>query len=164
MPPTKYFASTLPTAVLVCALLAPSVALAQQNSHHPSHVPEASSSQATFKPDATLSREMAAIRAAFARRLDSIRVGELNDAEYATLGRDLEGRLGTIVRECKLPPDADAVLHGYIARMLTAAGTMQRTSEPVERRREAALAVVVAYDDYGTRFIDPAWQALDTGR
>jgi len=151
-----------PVAAAALAILAwAPPALAQDHANHSGHgAPAAPAVTGRFTPDATLSNEMAEARSAFAERLSAIHAGKLDGADYVALGAALEGRVTTIVRECKLPPDAGAVLHVTIARMLTAASTMKRGSSTPEQRRDAAVAAVRAYDDYGARFDDPQWKAL----
>lgn len=120
----------------------------------------AAADAATFQPDATLSREMAAIRASLEGRFSGIEAGTLDAAAYGALGRGLQDRVETIIRECELPAAADAVLHGYLGRMLAAAATLRRPDATPAERQAAALAAIRAYNDYGTRFRDGAWRAL----
>ncbi len=114
-----------------------------------------------FQADAPLSREMAALRAAFAARLPAIQADHLDAAGYTALGAEVDTRVATIIRECRLPSDADAVLHGYLGRMLGAAARMRKADADGTARRDAALEVVTAYNAYGNRFADPAWKALE---
>lgn len=159
--PAFPLASVAAAALAILAWAPP--ALAQDHANHGGQgALAAPAATGRFTPDATLSNEMAEIRSALAERLSAIQTGKLDDADYAALGAALEGRITTIVRECRLPPDADAVLHVTIARMLTAASTMKRGGSTPEQRRDAAVAAVRAYDDYGARFDDPRWKALQT--
>lgn len=149
-----------PLALAFAVAAAP--ALAQHAHHDPAaHVDTmAAATQARFKADAVLSREMGAIRAAFEAHLPAIHDGSLDTAGYAALGAEVETRIATIIRECRLPADADAALHGYIGRMLAAAGRMKRADLDATAHRDAALEAIAAYNDYGGRFVDPAWKAL----
>lgn len=123
--------------------------------------PVQAESASRFQVDAPLSREMAALRAAFAARLPAIQAGRLDAAGYARLGMEVDARVATIIRECRLPSDADAVLHGYLGRMLGAATRMRNADADPSARHDAALEVVAAYNAYGSRFADPAWRALE---
>ena len=155
------FATLLSACLLAVAAFAPASTASAQEHHHHMAASAASDAAAMFAADATLSREMAAIRAGLAAHLaEPPGGGDAGAAADGVLGRDLEARIGTIIRECRLPEDADAVLHGYLARMLTAAGTLQRADTTASERHSAVQAAVHAYDDYGARFTDPAWKAL----
>uniref|UniRef100_A0A0U1PAS7 DnrO protein n=1 Tax=Mizugakiibacter sediminis TaxID=1475481 RepID=A0A0U1PAS7_9GAMM len=151
--------ASLPFALLLAAA-AP--AMAQHEHAAPAaHVDALSgATRARFQADAPLSREMAAIRAAFAARIAAIHAGRLDAAGYAALGAEVETRIATMIRECRLPADADAALHAYIGRMLAAAGRMKRADLDATAHRDAALEAISAYNDYGGRFADPAWKAL----
>ncbi|MCE5233536.1 MAG: hypothetical protein ABFC67_10585 [Mizugakiibacter sp.] len=154
--------ASLPLALLLAAAL-PALAQHEHESHaaYATHADAASAAtRARFKADAPLSREMAAIRAAFEAQLPAIHAGRLDAAGYAALGAEVETRVATMIRECRLPQDADATLHGYIGRMLAAAGRLKRADLDATAHRDAALETISAYNDYGVRFIDPAWKAL----
>lgn len=152
--------ASLPIALLLAAAAAS--AWAQHEHAAPAaHVDAlAAATRARFQADAPLSREMAAIRAAFQAQLPAIHAGRLDAAGYAALGAEVETRIATMIRECRLPEDADAALHGYIGRMLAAAGRMKRADLDATAHRDAALEAISAYNDYGGRFVDPAWKAL----
>lgn len=147
---------------LVLLLTAALPALAQhEHESHAAHADAlAAATRARFQADAPLSREMAAIRAAFEAQLPAIHTGRLDAAGYAALGAEVETRVANMIRECRLPQDADAALHGYIGRMLAAAGRMKRADLDATAHRDAALEAISAYNDYGSRFVDPAWKAL----
>lgn len=153
-------ATLLPACLLAVATFAPASTASAQEHHHHMAASATSDAATMFAADAILSREMAAIRTGLASRLAEGGVGHGDATADGVLGRDLEARIGTIIRECRLPEDADAVLHGYLARMLTAAGTLQRADATASERYSAVRAAVHAYDDYGARFTDPAWKAL----
>lgn len=153
-------AALLSPCLLVAGALAPTLPAGAQEHHHHATAAPAGTANVEFTADATLSREMAAIRTGLATHLAQDGDGQGDVSANAALGRNLEARIGTIIRECRLPQDADAVLHGYLARMLIAAGTLQRADATASARHSAVQAAVRAYDDYGARFTDPAWKAL----
>lgn len=138
-------------------LAAPAPASAQ---HEHGATPPQVDVHASFRADAPLSREMAKIRVAFATHISAIEAGRLDAAGYAVLGGEVQTRVNTIIRECRLPAEADAVLHGYIGRMLTDAARMRQADLDLTARRAAALDVVKIYNEYGRRFVDPAWKSL----
>lgn len=145
-------------ALLFVPLIAASFPTLAQHPH--AAPPVQANAHARFQADVPLSREMAALRSSFAQQLPAIRAGRLDAAGYATLGTEVETRVTTIVRECRLPPDADAVLHAYIGRMLTAAGQMRDAGLDPAAHRKAALEVIATYNEYGSRFVDSAWAKL----
>lgn len=142
---------------IILLLAAPAPASAQ---HTHGAAPAQVDAHASFRADVPLSREMAAIRAAFAAQIPAIGAGRLDSAGYAALGSEVQTRINTMIRECRLPADADAVLHDYIGRMLTAAARMRQADLDPTAHRTAALDVVKIYNEYGSRFVDPAWKTL----
>lgn len=144
--------------LLTLLLVAVSASAVAQHAH--TTAPNRVDIHASFQADVPLSREMAAIRTTFAAQLPAIRTGRLDAAGYAALGKEVEARVATIVRECRLPTDADTVLHGYIGRMLAAAARMRQPDLGPAAHRAAALEVIAAYNEYGGRFRDAAWKTL----
>ena len=108
--------------------------------------------------DAPLRQAMTAMRADLAGKLHAIHKGSLAKADYAALGKSIEGQVGTIVSQCKLEPKADAMLHIVIADLAGAAEVMQgkATGQPAEAAHRAALAL----NSYGKYFAHPGWQPL----
>jgi hypothetical protein len=108
--------------------------------------------------DAPLRQAMAAMRADLAGKLHAIHKGSLAKADYAALGKSIEGQVGTIVSQCKLEPTADAMLHIVIADLVGAADVMQgkAAGQPAEAAHRAALAL----NSYGKYFAHPGWQPL----
>jgi len=108
--------------------------------------------------DAPLRQAMAAMRADLAGKLHAIHKGSLAKADYAALGKSIEGQVGTIVSQCKLEPQADAMLQIVIADLAGAADVMQgkAAGQPAEAAHRAAMAL----NDYGKYFTHPGWQPL----
>ena len=144
--------------LLILLLVAMSSSAVAQHEH--AATPNRVDIHTRFQADVPLSREMAAIRTTFAAQLPAIRAGRLDAAGYASLGKEVEARVATIVRECRLPTDADTVLHGFIGRMLAAASRMRQADLGPAAHHKAALEVIAAYNEYGGRFRDAAWKAL----
>ena len=65
--------------------------------------------------DAPLRQRMGEIRAFLAPHLAAIHRGTLPAAEYRALGAAVEHTVAAIIAECKLPPEADAMLHLVVA-------------------------------------------------
>ena len=108
--------------------------------------------------DAPLRRHMGDIRALVSDKLESIHGGKLSPADYQALGAAIEGKVGAIVTDCKLPPDADAMLHLIVADLLAGADVMQ--GKAAGDAAEAAHKVVEAVNNYGTYFDHPGFAPL----
>lgn len=109
--------------------------------------------------DDPLRQGMGHIRAAMAAKLQAIHTKRLSQAEYGKLAAQLEQEVGGIVAACKLPEEADAMLHLVLADLGAGADAMAgrtKGSEP----RQGALKVLGALEDYGRYFDHPGWQPL----
>lgn len=108
--------------------------------------------------DETLRNGMETLRAAFSERLQAIHDGSLPAAGYKELGEKAEKIAATIVAECKLDPQADAMLHPLIAEMVAGADIMQGAGK--EKPVAGAHRVAAALNKYGRYFDHPRWQGL----
>ncbi len=106
--------------------------------------------------DASLRKGMAEIRAALAAKADAIHHSTLSASGYAQLGEKVSGSLGFIFKNCKLKPEADAMLHLLLSRIQMGAAKMK---EPAEQA-EGAAAVASALADYPVFFSHPGWKPL----
>jgi hypothetical protein len=86
---------------------------AQHNDHHQAAATAPVPAQ-RYATDAPLREHMGGIRTAVAA-LEHGEHGHLDAAQVRTLAEGIQAHVRGIVAECKLPPDADAVLHGIIA-------------------------------------------------
>lgn len=112
-----------------------------------------------WQTDEPLRRTMGELRGQFAGKLHAIHAGRLGRDEQAALAGAVQKGVATIVEQCRLPPDADAMLHVVIADLLAAAEGMQ--AEAQGQRAAAAKRAVAALDDYGRHFEHPGWRALE---
>lgn len=108
--------------------------------------------------DAPLRQGMTAMRAELADRLHAIHAGTLSKEDYAALGKSVESRVADIVRQCKLKPEADAMLHVIIADLMAAAEAMQGTAP--DGPAAGAHKAVAALNSYGRYFDHPHWKPL----
>ncbi|MGD9598109.1 MAG: hypothetical protein AB7G76_02450 [Steroidobacteraceae bacterium] len=106
--------------------------------------------------DAPLRAGMAAIHGAFDAEHAAIDAGNLGDAGYEALAGRIDAQVQDIIRNCKLPPAADANLHYIIADLSRGAEEM-RGGDPARTRLEGAVLVHGALDAYGKYFDDPAF-------
>jgi hypothetical protein len=111
-----------------------------------------------WQTDATLREGMTRIRGAFEPKLAAIHDRKLAPTDYQQLA-DATGReIANIVANCKLPPDADAALHGILADM--GAGMDAMAGKSLDKQRDGAIKVVAALDRYGQTFQHPGWKRL----
>ena len=108
--------------------------------------------------DASLRSGMAAIRKAFDADHPAIHEGKESDAQYEALAAQVESQVNGIVKNCKLPPAADANLHFVVADLLQGASLM-RGQDPARSRHDGAALVHGALIAYGRYFDDPGWGA-----
>jgi hypothetical protein len=108
--------------------------------------------------DQPLRQYMGDIRALMAARLAPIHSGKLPAADYQALGAAVEQKVAAIVTDCKLPPDADAVLHLIVADLVAGADIMQGKASGTPA--EGAHKVVTAANAYGRYFDHAGWKPL----
>ena len=109
--------------------------------------------------DPALRQGMSQIRSSLAQRLEAAHGDKLTPSQYRTVAGEISQQVAYIVRDCKLEPTADAVLHGIIAELLAAADTMNGKT-PGTPPRTGFVRALDALDDYGKHFEHPRWVAL----
>lgn len=77
------------------------------------------------------------------------------DSDAATLARGIRDDIQGMFRQCTLPPDADATLHGILARILD--DTTRLESADAAVRDQARTGMRTALADYACRFDDAAF-------
>jgi hypothetical protein len=112
--------------------------------------------------DAPLRQGMGKVRALVAPKVPLAHAGKMDPAQYAALASAVEVQVGYIVANCKLPPEADAVLHVVIGELMNGAAAMSGKTAGA-RPEEGLLRVVAAVNDYGRTFEHPGFQAIPTG-
>lgn len=134
-----------------------SAAIAADDHHHHGSIAELQLNQGQkWQTDAPLRKGMDAIRTDLAARLSEIHDNTLTPAQYNALAASLNGHVEYMVKNCQLPPDADAQLHLVLAEVLQGAHTMHSGHD----RQEGAVRVVRALDAYGEHFAHPGWAPL----
>ncbi|MGE5128326.1 MAG: hypothetical protein ACM3IK_01745 [Sphingomonadaceae bacterium] len=108
--------------------------------------------------DAPLRQGMTRIRGIVEPQLGQVLAGSLDGAAYARMASDIEAQLAYIVGNCKLAPDADAVLHAIIAQIGEGIAAMQ--ADGGTHGQQGVANVVVALNDYGEYFAHPGWQPV----
>ncbi len=150
--------------VALAASLAFAAGAAEPIEHHHGHEPGHEAGQLQldhgkkWPTDQALRTGMAAMRGELAAKLPAIHQGKLSAADYADLGKAIEARVGEVVSQCKLVPQADAMLHIVIADLVASADVMQ--GKAAGQPAAAAHQAVEALNAYGRYFDHPAWQPL----
>jgi hypothetical protein len=157
---TRLAATALVAAGLLCINAVGTAAFAATNAHDHGHAPAAKPLPAgkRWATDTPLRESMARIRAAFEPKLGAIHNGKLAPADYKALAQATEAQVANIVANCKLPPDADAALHGVLAQI--GEGSEAMSGKAGMKPRDGALKVVKALGEYGRTFDHPGWKAL----
>lgn len=114
---------------------------------------------ATDKP---LREGMGRIRALVAPKLPAAHKGTMSSAEYAALAGKVEVEVGNIVANCKLPPEADAMLHIVLSDLSGGTAAMAGKTPGVSGQ-QGFVQVLAAVNDYGRFFEHPGWKNIHTG-
>lgn len=112
-----------------------------------------------WETDAALRTAMDAIRQNMVAALPDIHERRLPPAGYDALARKVEREVGEIVAHCKLDAKADAQLHLIVADLLAGAGQMAAKAKP-DARRNGAVKVLGALEQYGAYFDDPGYKPI----
>lgn len=109
--------------------------------------------------DPALREGMGHIRTLVAPRVAAAHGGTMGAAEYAALAGKVEVQVAHIVSNCKLPPEADAMLHIVLADLTAGTDAMAgRTAGTT--RQQGFVQVLSAIDAYGRTFEHPGFQPI----
>lgn len=112
--------------------------------------------------DAPLRTGMDRIRALTAGALANAHAGKLDARASATVAAQVEQEVAGIVANCKLEPQADAMLHLVIADI--GAGTAAMAGKvPGRKSEDGLLQLAQAVNAYGRHFRHPGFKPVDTG-
>lgn len=146
--------------ILALISLAAAPAFAANNAHDHGHEAHGATLQLNagkkWETDAALRKAMGEIRQSMAASLHAIHENKLSSKAYGGLAKQVEGAVGEIVANCKLPPAADAQLHIVVADLLAGAEQMAGKA----KRMDGAVKVIGALDNYGKFFDDPGFQPI----
>lgn len=155
----KVTAATL-FAVVVFGLSAGVVA-AQEHSH--SHGEE-NSPQLTldhgkkWATDDSLRQGMSRIRDALKADLHAIHSGKFTAEQYRALAQKVNDQLAFLVKNCRLEPKADAVLHIILADIIAGADLLQK--QQGDEAHQGVVKIFNALESYAAYFDHPGWQGL----
>ncbi len=109
-----------------------------------------------WQSDEALRTGMSKMRAEIASALPKIHKGKFSPAEYDALAGKVHGQIDYVTANCKLPEDADLVLHGVLEQMIAGADAMKAEGD----RAAGALKIVEALNVYGKSFDHRGWKAI----
>lgn len=109
-----------------------------------------------WQTDVSLRAGMEAVRDELQPNVKAIHAKTFTAEQYAALAGRVEGRLVTIMSECKLPPDVDAQLHVLLVDFFDGARTMKAEAD----RMKGVVKIVRALDAYAKHFEHPDWKPL----
>lgn len=156
----RLFVASLLAAGLAAVSAGAPIAYAAAPEHDHAHAAAAQPLPAgqRWATDETLRKGMNSIRSAYAPKLAAIHGDRLAAADYQQLADTTGQEIANIVANCKLPPEADAALHGIIAQM--GEGMDAMAGQSATKPRDGAVKVVAALDRYGQTFDHPGWKRL----
>ena len=160
----KIIAATLYAAVLFG--LSAGVVSAQDHSHsHGEHAHgEGTSAQLTpdhgkkWATDDSLRQGMSRIRDALNAELPAVHSGKATAEQYQALAQKVNDQLAFMVKNCRLEPKADAVLHLILADIIAGADILQ--AQQGGEAHQGAVKIVHALENYASYFDHPGWQGL----
>lgn len=155
--PTRLF----PLLAAAIAAVVSTAPLAAEHAHHGHDAPATLTLDHGKKwpTDGPLRQGMSGVRGAVAQVLAAIHAETAKPRQYRELGRTVRKDVAYIVANCRLAPEADAMLHLVIAELLAGADAMEGKATGVTPRA-GAIRVTQALDDYGRHFDHPGWQPL----
>ena len=159
----KIIAVTLSAAILLC--MSPAMVSAQEHGHSHGHAHDMEKPvQLTldhgkkWATDDSLRQGMSRIRDALNAELPAIHSGKAAAEQYQALAQKVNDQLAFMVKNCKLEPKADAVLHLILADIIAGADIMQAQQGGEAHR--GAVKIVHALENYAGYFDHPGWQGL----
>lgn len=108
--------------------------------------------------DEVVRQGMAHIRQAMAARQEDIEKGRLESQDYRRLAEVVDQDVAAIMKNCKLPREADKAFHDVVLVDLIDGAELMRTSTKTPAQRVGALGVLQALRNYGKYFQHPGWQ------
>ncbi|MCK0509605.1 hypothetical protein [Aromatoleum buckelii] len=115
--------------------------------------------EAKLQTDTALEQGMLNIRAIVEQSLPQIRADQFGDERYNALGKAIETQVAYIVKNCKLEPAADGVLHDVLGEV--SSGIDRVTAKTAENQRTHGVSyIIAALDSYGRRFDHAGWTPI----
>lgn len=160
--------ASLAAFVAACAVVSPQVLAAgasQAAPHdHGSAMPAglALDHGRKWSTDEPLRAGMGRIRTLVEAQLGATHAGKLQPAQYTALAGRIDTEIGGIVANCKLKPEADAMLHLVIGEI--GAGTdAMKGKTPTQRPEQGLVQVAAALNNYGEHFEHTGFKPIRVG-
>lgn len=154
------FAATCAPVAMAAGTAAPAAAHAHDDAHAAAKLRLDHGKKWTT--DAPLREGMTRIRDLVAPKVPAAHAGTMGAAEYAALAAKVEVEVGNIVANCKLAPEADAVLHVVLSDLSGGTGAMAGRT-PGTPAQKGLVQVVSAVNEYGRYFEHPGWKPIRAG-
>lgn len=164
--------STITGLVLAIAVAVAPVAVAQAEHHvqgdnahqtHAGHGADLPGLQLNdgnqWETDVPLRKAMARLREDIRPLMSDIHRNQLPEERYGALAVSVNNQVAYMIEHCKLEGEADAQLHRVIADLMAGASVMQG-KDADQARRNGAIRVVGALNNYATYFNDPEFEKL----
>lgn len=162
----RHLAAMLAAAAFAATASGARADTAQEAAHTPSHAHDATAPARLgldhghkWSTDEALRLGMSRIRSLVAPQLAAARAGKLGAEQYATLAGQIEAEIGNIVAQCKLEPQADAMLHLVLADIGAGVDAMAGKT-PGVRPQRGLVRVAAAVNDYGRYFDHPGFEPI----
>ncbi len=133
------------------------------NAHHDHHAGEAKlelNDGKKWETDESLRKGMTEVKRIVTVNLQKVREGRTSAKEYSDIANQVNDQIQFLIKNCKLPADADAQLHTLIAQMIGAAHKMKGPSS-ISEKQKGFFEVVNAVNEYGDYFHHPQWTKVD---
>lgn len=133
------------------------VIAAEHEHHHEENEAKLSLNEGNKWPiDKSLHIGMTNINNEIANNLQNIHHEQFTDEQYAKLATTLDKQLSFLFANCQLPPLADAQLHTLLAKVMQGVDTIKHSNN----KKQGAVLIIQALQDYPEYFADPNWQSL----
>ncbi len=150
------------TRLLALALsVAPAAgAMAQSHEHghdhrHGAEAPKPTLNQGKkWATDVPLRKGMEAIKSIVVTNLPRAHAGKMSNAEFEAMGKKVDAEIALIFSNCKLPPEADQVLHGVLVQIIEGSNVLKSGEG---KRTSGVVKMISALNEYGTLFAHPDW-------
>lgn len=155
----KRIAVTLSAAALVSLGTGAAFAEDHQHSHGAGETAQLTLDNGKkWATDDSLRQGMGRIRDALAAELPVIHSGKATTEQYRALAQKMDDQIAFMVKNCKLEPKVDAMLHLVLAEIIAGADAMktQSTSDAYK----GAVKIARALDNYGKYFDHTGWHGL----
>lgn len=136
----------------------------KSNEHHESHHHHAEAKLELndgkkWETDESLRKGMTEIKKIAAANLSKVNKDSMDAKRFTDIATKVDSQIQFLIKNCKLPEDADAQLHVLVAKMVGAAHKMKDSSE-LSDRKVGFFEVVEAVNTYGDYFDHPNWTKL----